>query len=75
MAKKKNMVIRVILITPLIIMPPILVGLYFGFYLGSIMGNSGIVYAILFSIAGLLLSFILLARLIESMVRKEYSGP
>jgi F0F1-type ATP synthase assembly protein I len=63
-ARKRNPVLVVAVVTPLVIAPFLLLGVYLGFYLGDSWGYSRTLLAIIFSAIGLLASFVVIVKLI-----------
>jgi len=69
--KSKNPVLLVVLVTPLIVAPLVLLGVYLGFYAGSVWGYSGAILAIVFSTIGFLVAIFILSRLIVGIVARS----
>lgn len=68
--KGKNSVILVMLVTPLVVAPLVLLGVYLGFYAGGVWGYSKSILAIVFSTIGFVVSIFLLTRLIAVVVSR-----
>ena len=66
-----RLLMRVIVITPLVIAPLVLAGVYLGFYVGDAAGFSKTILAIAFSTAGFLVSILILVRVIKRMVARD----
>lgn len=71
--KKSNPVGLVMLLTPLIVAPFVLGGVYLGFYLGDIWGYSKSILAIIFSTAGFLASVAIVSKVITKVVARGSS--
>jgi hypothetical protein len=69
--KRKNPVLMVMIITPLVIAPLVLFGVYLGFYLGSVLGYSKTLLAIVFSTIGFLVSMAILVKVITTIVARS----
>ncbi len=69
--KRANPVITVLVLTPLVIAPPVLLGAYLGFYVGDVTGLSRTLLAIAFSTAGFLASIAILVKVIARIVAKS----
>ena len=54
--KRRNPVLLVVLVAPLVIAPLVLLGVYLGFYAGEVWGYSKSILAIVFSTIGFLVS-------------------
>ncbi len=63
--KKRNPVLTVAVVTPLVMAPLVLLGVYLGFYVGDVSGYSRTVLAIVFSSVGFLASMAILVRVIR----------
>ena len=61
----------VVVITPLVIIPFLLLGVYLGFYLGDIWDYSKTLLAVVFSAIGLIVSFTVIIRIIGRLVACE----
>lgn len=61
----------VMVVTPLIIGPLVLFGVFLGFYLGDVLGYSKTILAIVFSTAGFLLSIFIVGRVIVYLVARS----
>jgi hypothetical protein len=66
-----NLVYQVMLVTPLVVAPLVLGGVYLGLYLGNLWGYSGSILAIAFSTVGFIVAMVILSRLIVAMVAKS----
>jgi hypothetical protein len=74
--KRRNPVITVIIVTPLVIAPLVLLGVYLGFYVGDAVGYSRTIMAIAFSTVGFLVSIFILVKVITSVVaRSSWAKP
>jgi hypothetical protein len=71
-ARKRNPVIVVMLVTPLIVAPLVLAGVYLGFYAGDVWGYSKSILAIVFSTVGFLVAMLILRILIGVIVARSY---
>jgi len=69
--KRGNPVLSVILITPLVIAPLVLLGVYLGFYVGDAVGYSKTILAIAFSTIGFLASIVILVKVITALVARS----
>lgn len=69
--KRRNPVIIVMVITPLVIAPLLLLGVYLGFYLGDVYGYSKTILAIVFSTVGFLVSMAILVKAITVIVARS----
>lgn len=69
--KRRNPVIIVMVITPLVIAPLVLLGVYLGFYLGDVYGYSKTILAIVFSTVGFLVSMAILVKAITVIVARS----
>ena len=69
--KRRNPVLTVILVTPLVIAPLVLLGVYLGFYVGDAVGYSRTILAIAFSTVGFLVSIVILVRVITAVVARS----
>lgn len=69
--KRRNPVIIVMVITPLVIAPLVLFGVYLGFYLGDVYGYSKTILAIVFSTVGFLVSMAILVKAITVIVARS----
>ncbi len=69
--KRANPVITVLVLTPLVIAPLVLLGAYLGFYVGDVTGLSRTLLAIAFSTAGFLASIAILVKVIARIVAKS----
>jgi hypothetical protein len=69
--KSRNPVLTVIIVTPLVMTPLLLLGVYLGFYLGGVLGYSKTVLAIVFSTIGFLVSMAILAKAIAVIVARS----
>lgn len=69
--KRRNPVLIVMVITPLVIAPLVLLGVYLGFYLGDVYGYSKTVLAIVFSTVGFLVSMAILVKAITVIVARS----
>jgi len=69
--KRRNPVTVVVVITPLVIIPFLLLGVYLGFYLGDIWDYSKTLLAVVFSAIGLIVSFTVIIRMIGRLVACE----
>jgi F0F1-type ATP synthase assembly protein I len=69
--KRRNPVLTVMIITPLVIAPLVLLGVYLGFYLGGVFGYSKAVLAIVFSTVGFLASMVILVKAITVIVARS----
>lgn len=57
-------------ITPLVVAPLVLLGVYMGFYAGAVWGYSKSILAIAFSTVGFVVSILLLTRVIALVVSR-----
>jgi F0F1-type ATP synthase assembly protein I len=69
--KRRNPVLIVMVITPLVIAPLVLLGVYLGFYLGDVYGYSKTILAIVFSTVGFLVSMAILVKAITVIVTRS----
>ena len=69
--KRRNPVVTVVLVTPLIIAPLVLLGVYLGFYVGDAVGYSRTILAIAFSTVGFLVSIVILVKVITALVARS----
>jgi F0F1-type ATP synthase assembly protein I len=69
--RKRDPVLTVVVVTPLVLMSLVLLGVYLGFYVGDLTGYSKTVLAIVFSLVGLLASMAILVRMITTIVAKS----
>ncbi len=69
--KRRNPLLFVIIVTPIVIAPLVLAGAYMGFYVGDEIGSSRTVLAIAFSTAGFLASIFILVRVIKWAVARD----
>jgi F0F1-type ATP synthase assembly protein I len=69
--KKGNPVLTVVLVTPLVIAPLVLLGVYLGFYLGDALGYSKAILAIVFSTIGFLVAIAILVKVITILVARS----
>jgi len=65
-----NPVLQVVILTPVVIAPLVLIGVYFGFYVGDATGYSRSILAIAFSTVGFLIAIALLVAMIKRVVAK-----
>jgi F0F1-type ATP synthase assembly protein I len=72
-AKKSSPVGLVMLLTPLIVAPFVLGGVYLGFYLGDLWGYSKSILAIVFSTAGFLAAVAIVSKVITKVVARSSS--
>ena len=76
MSKKKgNLVLEVMALTAVVVTPLVLLGVYLGYYVGSVVGYSGSIMAIAFSTAGFLAAIAILSKTIVKMVAREARSP
>jgi len=68
--KGKNSVLVVMVVTPLVVAPLVLVGVYLGFYAGAVWGISKSVLAIAFSTVGFIASMFILMKVIAAVVAR-----
>jgi hypothetical protein len=74
--KRRNPVLTVLLVTPLVIAPLVLLGVYLGFYVGDAIGYSRTILAIAFSTVGFLVSILILVKVITALVaRSSWAKP
>jgi len=74
--KRRNPVLTVVLVTPLVIAPLVLLGVYLGFYVGDAVGYSRTILAIAFSTVGFLVSIVILVKVIAALVaRSSWAKP
>jgi hypothetical protein len=74
--KRRNPVLTVALVTPLVIAPLVLLGVYLGFYVGDETGYSKTILAIAFSTVGFLASIAILVKVITAVVaRSSWAKP
>jgi hypothetical protein len=74
--KRRNPVLTVALLTPLVIAPLVLLGVYLGFYVGDETGYSRTILAIAFSTVGFLASIAILVKVITAVVaRSSWAKP
>jgi len=66
--KRGNPVLTVIVVTPLVIAPLVLLGVYLGFYVGGAVGYSKTILAIAFSTIGFLAAIFILVKVITRVV-------
>jgi uncharacterized membrane protein len=59
------------IITPIVMAPLVLLGVYLGFYLGGVLGYSKTVLAIVFSTVGFLVSIAILVKAIAAIVARS----
>jgi len=74
--KRRNPVLTVVVVTPLVIAPLVLLGVYLGFYVGDAVGYSRTILAIAFSTVGFLASIVILVKVIAALVaRSSWAKP
>jgi len=74
--KRRNPVLTVVLVTPLVIAPLVLLGVYLGFYVGDAVGYPRTILAIAFSTVGFLVSIFILVKVIAVLVaRSSWAKP
>jgi len=74
--KRRNPVLTVALLTPLVIAPLVLLGVYLGFYVGDATGYPRTILAIAFSTVGFLASIAILVKVITAVVaRSSWAKP
>jgi len=66
-----NAVLLVMVITPLVVAPLVLVGVYLGLYVGGVVGYSKSILAIAFSTVGFLISMAILSKVITFVVARS----
>jgi hypothetical protein len=69
--KRRNPVLTVVIVTPLVILPLVLLGVYLGFYVGDAMGYSKTVLAIAFSTVGFLVAMAILLKVVTMVVARS----
>ena len=69
--KRRNPVVAVVVVTPLVIAPLVLLGVYLGYYVGDAVGYSRTLLAILFSTLGFLAAIAILVKLVVRMVAES----
>ncbi len=69
--KRRNPLLFIIVVTPLVIAPLVLTGAYMGFYVGDEIGTSRTALAIAFSTVGFLVSIYILVRVIKWTVVRD----
>lgn len=71
---KWNPVTLVLVITPLVIAPLLLFGVYFGYYLGGVLGYPKYLLAIVFSTAAFLVAIFIVGKIIVRIVADAAKG-
>jgi F0F1-type ATP synthase assembly protein I len=69
--RKRDPILTVIVVTPLVLTPFVLLGVYLGFYLGGLTGASKTILAIVFSLVGLVASMAILVRMITTIAKSS----
>ncbi len=69
--RRKNPVLTVLIVTPLVIAPLVLLGVYLGFYVGDATGYPRSLLAIAFSTLGFLASILILVKIIPWVVARS----
>jgi len=68
--KGRSAVVLVMLVTPLVVAPLVVLGVYAGYYAGGALGYSKSILAIVFSTAGFLVSMLVMMKLITAVVSR-----
>jgi len=72
--KRRRTAIRVLLISPLIVVTLVLLGVAFGFYLAGALGLPRAILAVVFSTLGLFASLPIIVKMIDKMIANEGDG-
>ena len=72
--KRWGPVLWVLVLTPLVIAPLVLLGVYLGFYLGGVLGFSKAIMAIALSTLGFLASMVILVRVVIVRIVKRWQA-
>ena len=70
-SRKRNLVLLVMALTAVVVTPLVLGGVYLGYYVGSLIGFTGWIMAIVFSTVGFLIAIAILTRTIAWLVARE----
>jgi hypothetical protein len=70
----RSPLVIVLVVTPLVIAPLLLLGVYLGFYVGDALGYSKAIWAIAFSTVGFLVGFFIVLKLVFVIVARTSGG-
>jgi F0F1-type ATP synthase assembly protein I len=70
----RSPLVIVLVVTPLVIAPLLLFGVYLGFYVGDALGYSKAIWAIAFSTVGFIVGFFIVLKLVFVIVARTSRG-